>query len=170
MAVTIQLKKRCSKCKQEKFKTEFHKRADRPSGVMSHCKECEKDRRNSRKGVQSAYNKKSYQKNKTKVKQHSKIVGQAKMDKISQIKQTTPCADCGDTFPGRPEVMDFDHRDPSTKNFTMARARWKKWETIELEMAKCDIVCANCHRTRTVKQGIQSKAATSMHKKRAGKL
>lgn len=30
----------CSKCKIEKPKTEFHKRADRPSGVHSKCKGC----------------------------------------------------------------------------------------------------------------------------------
>jgi len=60
-----------------------------------------------------------------------------------------PCADCGGDFP--PYVMDFDHRDPHMKLFslTVARALLKNRDVLFAEIAKCDIVCANCHRTRT---------------------
>jgi len=59
-----------------------------------------------------------------------------------------PCEDCGGSFP--PCSMDFDHRDPSTKRFVVTRMRARATvERILAEVAKCDIVCANCHRLRT---------------------
>lgn len=60
-----------------------------------------------------------------------------------------PCRDCGRTF--APYVMDFDHRDPAVKlfNLTAAKALLKNRDVLFAEVAKCDIVCANCHRIRT---------------------
>lgn len=60
-----------------------------------------------------------------------------------------PCFDCGRRFP--PHVMDFDHRVPSLKKFalTCSRALLKSREELLLEIAKCDVVCANCHAIRT---------------------
>lgn len=60
-----------------------------------------------------------------------------------------PCADCGQTF--APWVMDFDHRDPKTKSFALAAGKvlLKPRDILLAEIAKCDIVCANCHAIRT---------------------
>ena len=60
-----------------------------------------------------------------------------------------PCVDCGATL--SPHQMDFDHRDPRIKSFrlTAGRAMLAAWDTLLKEVAKCDIVCANCHRLRT---------------------
>ncbi len=60
-----------------------------------------------------------------------------------------PCADCGQSFP--PWVMDFDHRDPKTKSFALAsgHALLKSRDLLLVEIAKCDVVCANCHAIRT---------------------
>jgi hypothetical protein len=60
-----------------------------------------------------------------------------------------PCADCGESF--SPWVMDFDHRDPKTKSFALAagHALLKPRDVLLAEIAKCDIVCANCHAIRT---------------------
>ena len=57
-----------------------------------------------------------------------------------------PCADCGRRF--EPYQMDFDHRDPATKLFNLmtGRASLMSDEKLLAEVAKCDIVCANCHR------------------------
>ena len=63
-----------------------------------------------------------------------------------------PCVDCGGSFP--PCAMDFDHRDPATKCHTVTRMRGRaKRADILAEIAKCDIVCANCHRLRTFNRG-----------------
>ena len=59
-----------------------------------------------------------------------------------------PCADCGSRF--HPCAMDFDHREPTTKLFTVTRMVGRAaTDVILAEVAKCDIVCANCHRVRT---------------------
>ena len=59
-----------------------------------------------------------------------------------------PCADCGGAYP--PCAMDFDHRDPASKRSGVTRMIGRAGTTRILEeVAKCDIVCANCHRLRT---------------------
>lgn len=63
---------------------------------------------------------------------------------LSELK-SIPCADCKQSFP--PYVMDFDHLDPSTKLRGVAWLRSER--AIREEAAKCEVVCANCHRIRT---------------------
>ncbi len=58
--------------------------------------------------------------------------------------------DCDRTFD--PVCMDFDHREGEEKlsavSAMIASNRYG-WARIEAEIAKCDVVCANCHRLRT---------------------
>lgn len=68
-------------------------------------------------------------------------------DKIRAAKDK-PCLDCGIKYPYF--VMDFDHRPEEEKSFDVANSQMKKgWSKIEAEIAKCDVVCSNCHRLRT---------------------
>lgn len=60
-----------------------------------------------------------------------------------------PCHDCGCRFDAC--CMDFDHRAGEIKSYnlgTMFSNHYSR-ELIEAELAKCDLVCANCHRIRT---------------------
>lgn len=63
-----------------------------------------------------------------------------------------PCSDCGSSF--RPECMDFDHIDPRTKKFNVSYAAVAGYsvDLVKAEVAKCRLVCANCHRIRTAAQ------------------
>jgi hypothetical protein len=62
--------------------------------------------------------------------------------------RNVPCADCRRRFP--PCAMYFNHRDPATKRQAVMRMIGRSGtERILAEVAKCDIVCANCHRLRT---------------------
>ena len=63
-----------------------------------------------------------------------------------------PCADCGRRFP--PCVMQFDHRDRTTKAHGVTRMLMRARSVILAEVAKCDIVCANCHRIRTYERRV----------------
>lgn len=56
-----------------------------------------------------------------------------------------PCVDCGGLF--HPEAMDFDH--VNEKAFAISRGTTAAFERLLAEIAKCDVVCANCHRVRT---------------------
>lgn len=67
---------------------------------------------------------------------------------VGGLKRGRPCSDCGVSYP--PYVMDFDHRDPSTKLFGIGEGQvTKSFDELKAELAKCDLVCANCHRERT---------------------
>lgn len=54
--------------------------------------------------------------------------------------------DCGNSFPS--ECMDFDHV-RGTKLVQVSDLTWSNETTLMTEIAKCDLVCANCHRIRT---------------------
>jgi len=75
------------------------------------------------------------------VENHRRLIRQAK---------DVPCADCSQRYPHY--VMDFDHRTGEKKFFNISVAGGQtrlSWERIAEEIAKCDVVCANCHRIRT---------------------
>jgi hypothetical protein len=62
-----------------------------------------------------------------------------------------PCTDCGGQFP--PYVMHFDHRDPTKKKMAVSLfAGARNVPKMLAEIAKCDLVCANCHAVRTHRQ------------------
>ena len=58
-----------------------------------------------------------------------------------------PCGDCGKRF--APVAMEFDHRDRRQKRFEVAHSWCRSVRSILAEAAKCDVVCRNCHRSRT---------------------
>jgi hypothetical protein len=47
--------------------------------------------------------------------------------------------------------MDFDHRPGETKSFDVATGAGQGYgeKRMLAEIAKCELVCANCHRVRT---------------------
>lgn len=64
-----------------------------------------------------------------------------------------PCTDCGEPDP---VVLDFDHLPGFEKRFAISRAvgaSTRSWKSILAEIAKCEVVCANCHRRRTAARG-----------------
>jgi hypothetical protein len=53
--------------------------------------------------------------------------------------------------------MDFDHRVGTSKRLAVSRLIGRAGTAAILaEVAKCDIVCANCHRDRTFRRRGQS--------------
>lgn len=69
---------------------------------------------------------------------------------INEYKENNPCVDCGQKYAGC--VMDFDHVENNklggVSTLISTSGRNKVWE----EIAKCELVCANCHRLRTHKR------------------
>jgi hypothetical protein len=67
---------------------------------------------------------------------------------VKHQKETNPCSDCGNFYPFY--VMQYDHRPEFIKLFNIARFHnyTKDITIVKAEMAKCDLVCANCHAIR----------------------
>lgn len=59
-----------------------------------------------------------------------------------------PCMDCGEGYPFY--VMDFDHRPDEVKLYNVNKMPGRQGiDRVLEEIAKCDVVCSNCHRSRT---------------------
>lgn len=64
------------------------------------------------------------------------------------------CVLCG--YDKHPGVLDFHHVDPSTKLFGISAGGFSRsWDSINAELKKCILVCANCH--REIELGIHKK-------------
>lgn len=73
---------------------------------------------------------------------------------VVKVAKNVPCLDCGVRFP--PSVMDFDHV-RGTKSFAIgvyvSKNRGPRAiAAIKNEIEKCEVVCSNCHRLRTLKR------------------
>jgi hypothetical protein len=58
-----------------------------------------------------------------------------------------PCRDCGVQYP--PVAMDFDHVRGQKVADLSTLVVGSSLDRIREEIAKCEVVCANCHRIRT---------------------
>lgn len=87
-----------------------------------------------------------YQRNKDVYKARAALRKKRLKAEIDLVK-SVPCLDCGGTFP--PCVMDFDHRDGEVKVGNIANMFDGAKQKLLDEIAKCDIICSNCHRLRT---------------------
>jgi len=66
---------------------------------------------------------------------------------LNKIQLDSGCVDCG--YNENPVALDFDHLPGSVKVAQVSHMEGYKKEKIEAEIAKCEVVCANCHRIRT---------------------
>ena len=128
--------KRCARCGETKPLSMFHIHRGRRDGVQTFCKACramiDHDRYERIRG--------------TRVLTRTWERGRAEW--LLSLKRGRPCTDCGQVFP--PQVMQWDHL-PGTPKLgnisTDFRAR-SRGEVLD-EIAKCELVCTNCHTIRT---------------------
>lgn len=73
---------------------------------------------------------------------------------INGLKDGKTCPDCGKTYPYY--IMDFDHL--GSKEFELNRAKQLRTDKNKViaEVAKCDLICVNCHRLRTFRRSKQT--------------
>lgn len=144
--------KRCCVCNKTKSREEFYKNNRAKDGLASRCKRCqdgyhEEWRKNpqnletARKRARDHYDKDRLAKRKYSVMSQTNHKRRA-LDLLGGC-----CQLCGEDHPA---TLQFHHRDPSTKLFnlstkTIAQTRKFPWEMIEAEVAKCDLLCGNCH-------------------------
>ena len=85
------------------------------------------------------------------IREKSQRVRAARSPVIDAIKMEHGCVDCG--YDAHPAALHFDHVDPSTKLFGIAKGLTRSWSAILAEIAKCEVRCANCHAIRGVQEG-----------------
>src|SRR3989344_6315332 len=136
----------CSKCGKKKPLSDFYLRKSGPrSGKFyEKCKECMKVR-----GRTYYHDNHDRQLALALKRRHAAYL--IKRSFLNKIKGK-PCADCGKQYPFY--VMDLDHKNYKTKINDVAYMVTRNWslEKIKIEVAKCEVVCANCHRIRTFRK------------------
>lgn len=65
--------------------------------------------------------------------------------RVYDYKKTQKCELCPESDP---ICLDFHHRDPATKEYEISEAAQKNisFERVLVEIQKCAVLCANCHR------------------------
>lgn len=135
--------KTCTRCTRNKPLKAFAKKR---GGRQAFCRTCQKT-------YFAAY----YQKRKKQIRVAVKVHRAQRLAEALQViapLKAAPCVDCGFTFPSY--CMDFDHLDGARKVLdisNMVRLGYSM-EKIMVELRKCEVVCANCHRVRTHERSI----------------
>lgn len=128
--------RRCGRCRELKPLEDFSPR--KKGGWQGYCRTCLRQ-----------YKQEYYQKNRDKYIARS-LAHKRRLKAILLEAKNQPCSDCKRRFP--PYVLDFDHREGERKLFNVSELNAHRWVSVRVllaEIAKCDLVCANCHRIRT---------------------
>ncbi len=133
--------RRCGVCGESKPMEAFAWRRRKKVQRDSMCRECRR-----------AYGRKHYEANRERYIQNA-----AALRRKNRVERTAylieyfeshSCVVCGESDP---VVLEFDHlRD---KEFDVCQGLAERsWQSVLNEIAKCDVVCANCHRRRTAER------------------
>ncbi|HSK73383.1 MAG TPA: hypothetical protein VK892_16925 [Pyrinomonadaceae bacterium] len=141
----------CSKCKELKPLEDFNFRNRAQNTHHSYCRECGK-----------LLTRNHYKNNKPQYLKRNLKAYKKRRDFVREMK-SRPCSDCGIQYPFY--VMDFDHRLGELKEYHLNQVDRLTMETLKREIAKCDVVCANCHRERTFQRLKETLKTNSKNKK-----
>ena len=143
--------RKCSRCGLEKPDEDFAWRRIDKAWRETYCRPC-----------RAAYKQEHYAKNRQRyidqARSWSQSTLQERGDLLLGFFERHPCADCGEADP---IVLEFDHVE--SKAFGIGRGfRNKKWDDVVREMAKCEVVCVNCHRRRTARRSGSARLRASL--------
>ena len=135
---------KCRICGTFKDASEFSYRGGGRKGLQADCLECSRVR--------------------------AREYRQATRDKVATYKLSKGCEVCG--FQAQHSCqLDLDHIDPATKTYKGSHksydAGWS-WERVEKEIAKCTVLCKNCHSLRTYEEGHWINEHTTVRMRQSG--
>jgi hypothetical protein len=70
-----------------------------------------------------------------------------KKEWVRQYKVEHGCVDCG--YNANPVALGFDHLPGTVKVRDIKSGQQLGWQALQDEIAKCEVVCMNCHHIRT---------------------
>lgn len=125
--------RRCSRCRLRKPLSAFNRNGD---GRQGYCRSCFR-----------VYFAKRGDLHRKQV-EISLVRRRAEARRLIEKRRVTGCVDCG---ADDPLVLEFDHPVEGSKAGDVARMVWDGTSAarVEVELAKCDVVCVNCHKYRT---------------------
>lgn len=94
-------------------------------------------------GYTKEYGKLWYKKNKARAVAKVAKMKKKKLEFIRKQKTEKGCSRCSENHPA---ALDFHHRNVVEKTIRVSTTTSWSNERILAEIAKCDILCANCHR------------------------
>ncbi len=134
--------KTCSRCRETKPLSEFYLLARRnrteATNHRSHCKLCHHT--SMRDGIRQ-WRTRNIERERASNRARYGVI----RDYLRDIKHTQGCLFCAER---EPAVLDFHHRDPSTKLMALGGGvhNPSAWPAVLAEIPKCVVLCANCHR------------------------
>ena len=118
--------KKCYRCKIVKSVDEFNtQNANKSDRLRGYCKEC-------------------HSRDPSRIESHNRL-NKRSLQKWTEYKKTLECKNCG--YNEDPTKLEFHHRDSTTKLFSIADKTPRAFGTEKLlkEIAKCDVLCKQCH-------------------------
>jgi len=133
--------KRCPRCATVKPRSDFHRAKLRADGLQPYCRACraEIDHDEYERTVGRSVPRKS-----------RPTYDIARGAWLRSLKAGRPCTDCGRIF--APQVMQWDHLPQFEKSRDVSTFSNCTAEEILREIAKCELVCTNCHTIRTFRR------------------
>jgi hypothetical protein len=124
--------RRCGRCKEDLPEAAFNRA---PRGRQHWCRECFRSYFRERGRTHLVQVRAARATRKATLQEH-----------VLAHLQTNPCTDCGESDS---RVLDFDHISQKEGEVGALVASGVPLERLKQEMARCEVVCANCHRRRT---------------------
>lgn len=130
------MKRTCSKCKQDLDISEFNQKGTNKQGDIRYqtfCKTCNAE-----------YSSNWYKNNSQRIIDKNREYKQRMRVWYIELKESMICSICGEDHVA---CLDFHHNDPAEKDGIISESprRWGK-KKILAEIAKCTVLCSNCHR------------------------
>lgn len=134
--------KTCTICNKTKTLSEFRARNKAKGTYSSWCRNCFSEYERNKYKNDPSFREKHYIQNQKRIERNYRY--------ILDYKKRNPCP-CGE---GDPIVLQFDHIDISNKenNISDMCKAGRSIKSLEREISKCQVLCANCHLRRTAKQ------------------
>lgn len=130
----------CTMCNTPRPISEFNKSRTRSEHLRAHCKSCE------RKAAKDFY-KKNPEPYKRRAAVSRRNMAKKNKELANKIKQDSGCVSCGENTLC---VLDFHHLHGNSKGreggMPVSRAANVSIRKFRAELAKCVVLCANCHR------------------------
>lgn len=130
--------KRCSGCGEQEPLEAFNRRTTAADGRQWNCRDCNRAWHEEHKAHHNRM-----------IHARTARVREEHATKILAFLLNNPCVDCGENDP---VVLEFDHLHDKVDAVSYLATSGSSWATIQAEIAKCEVVCANCHRRRTARR------------------